>query len=153
MKDPGFQISSVRVLGVILGFALAGSLRADPPSGPAPQSMVPAPRTQPQIIYRVRPTSDYADKLRSQDKNRNNELPIDSSMPTSLQLSRANANAEARAQAEAAARADEQEQSAASEPRRKRPKMQRSQGQRPQFSVKQKGPRHGHGGGKGHKGH
>ena len=134
MKNPGFQFSLVQFICAML-FALSAGLRAETPtSAPEvqPNKVSPAARTKPQVIYHVRPASNYAATLHSQQKTQSNELPIDSSMPTSLQLSRANANAEARAQQEAAIREREQ----------KRPKIEKNQVKRPQFSVKPKG--HGH---------
>jgi hypothetical protein len=138
MKNPGFQFSLVCFACAIL-FAFSAGLRAEPPpSAPDVQSskVPPGTRTKPQIIYHVRPASNYAATLHSQEKTRNNELPIDNDMPTSLQLSRSNANAEARAQQEAAVR----------ERSPKRPKVQGNQVRRPPVSVKSKG--HGN---KGHK--
>src|SRR3954463_10650349 len=104
MRNPGFQLSLVPFVCAFL-FALSTILRAEPPTN-APvvqQSKVsPVARTKPQIIYHVRPASNYAATLHSQQKTQNNDLPIDGDMPTSLQLSHSNANAEARAQQEAA---------------------------------------------------
>jgi hypothetical protein len=138
MKNPGFQFSLVWFACAML-FAFSVELRAEPPaSAPDVQSnkVAPGTRTKPQIIFHVRPASNYAATLHSQEKTRNHDLPIDENMPTSLQLSRSNANAEARAQQEAVVRERSQ----------KRPKIQRSQVRHPQSSVKPKG--HGN---KGHK--
>src|SRR3954466_13094247 len=118
MRNPGFQPSLIAFVCAVL-FALSAMLRAEPPpSAPdVQQSKVsPVPRAKPQIIYHVRPTSNYAATLHSQQKTQNNELPVDADMPTSLQLSRSNANAEARAQQEAAV----------VEQHRARPKIQKS---------------------------
>src|SRR4051812_15209873 len=104
MRNPGFQLSLIPFVGAVL-FALSALLRAQPPTS-APdvqQSKVPpVARTKPQIIYHVRPTSNYAATLHSQEKTQNNERPVDGEMPTSLQLSRSNANAEVRTQQQAA---------------------------------------------------
>ena len=136
MKHPGFQFTLMGFVCAIL-FAFSSILCAEPPpSSPEvkPAKVPNTPRTKPQIIYHVRPASNYAATLHSQEKSQSNELPIDSDMPTSLQLSRSNANAEARAQ----------QQAAAVERRPKPPKAQKSHGRRPQFSVKSKGHGKGH---------
>jgi hypothetical protein len=75
---------------------------------------------KPQIVYHLPRTSSYAAALHSQAKGQSNDLPIDSTMPTSLQMSRAAANAAAaQARQESAAPAE------ASPPRPvKRPKVQ-----------------------------
>jgi hypothetical protein len=73
------------------------------------------------VIYHLPSSSNSAATLHSQAKGQNNDLPIDSGMPTSLQISRANANAAAD---------QAREQPAASLPpeaKIKRPKSQRSQ--------------------------
>jgi hypothetical protein len=100
MKNPGLQNKLVR-LGCTALLALTVTVRAEPPETPSKKSVVS--RTKPQVIYHLPPSSDYAATLHSQAKAQGNELPIDSSMPTSLQMSRANANAAAaQAQQEAA---------------------------------------------------
>ena len=72
-----------------------------PPAPPAPAELQTAapPRVKPQVIYHLPRTATYAATLQSQAKGQSNALPIDSSMPISLQISRAAANAAA-AQAE-----------------------------------------------------
>lgn len=89
---------------------------------PAESKTAPPPRAKPQIIYRVPRSSSYAANLHSQSKTQSHPLPIDSNMPTSLQISRAAAN-------EAAARAEQEQAAAAknathSRQKVKRPKMQ-----------------------------
>jgi hypothetical protein len=104
--------------------------------GPAESKTAPSPRAKPQIIYHLPRTSTYAATLHSQAKTQSNALPIDSTMPTSLQMSRAAAN-------EAAARAQQEHFTSESNPKKsanapetplqdkvKRPKMQSA---RPQF--------------------
>jgi hypothetical protein len=76
--------------------------QAQPPSTSAdgPNDMkktVTAPRVKPQVIYHLPRSSIDAAALHAQAKAENNMLPIDSSMPTSLQLARSNANAAAAA--------------------------------------------------------
>ncbi len=139
MKNPGFQFRLRQLLGASI-FALAATLLAEPPAT-APETRAvktPPPRgNKPQVIYHVRPASNYAATLHAQEKTQDNDLPVDNSMPTSLQLSRANANAaaaEARARQEAAER---QRQS-------KRPKAHKKQTTRSPMSVKSKGHGKGH---------
>jgi hypothetical protein len=91
MKNPGFQCKSVW-LGWAALFALAGPLLAEPPEA---STKKPVARPRPQVIYHLPASSNSAATLHSQAKGQGNDLPIDSSMPTSLQISRANANAAA----------------------------------------------------------
>jgi len=124
MKNPGFHCKSVW-LGWVALFALAGAVLAEAPDA---STKKPVARPRPQVIYHLPSSSNSAATLHSQAKPQNNDLPIDSSMPTSLQISRANANAAA---------AEAREQPATSPPpapRVKPPKVQHSQ------SVKAKGP-------------
>jgi hypothetical protein len=145
MNNPGFKLHFIRVVCAIF-FALSTFLRAEPPPNPPEpkSSKAPAaPRTKPQIVYHVRPTSNYAATLHSQEKTQNNnELPVDSNMPTSLQLSHSNANADARAQQQQ----QEQQQQSAQQRSQKRPRVQKSHGKPPQSFGKSK--EHGN---KGHK--
>jgi hypothetical protein len=142
MKIPEYQNSLVWLVCAIFVVAFTGGLRAEPDK-PASKSVT---RTRPQVIYHVRPASNYAATLHAQAKTQtNNDLPIDSNMPTSLQISRENANAEA---AEARTR-----QEAAERPRpTPRPKVQkRQQMMRPPMSVKSNGHGSKAHGPKGHK--
>jgi hypothetical protein len=126
MKNPGFQCKSVW-LGWAALFALAGTVLAQPPNA---STKKPVARPRPQVIYHLPSSSNSAATLHSQAKGQGNELPIDSGMPSSLQISRANANA-------AAAQAREQPvTSPPPESRVKPPKAHRSQ------SVKAKGSSH-----------
>jgi hypothetical protein len=85
---------------VLIAFAAIGGLRPAsraeqppvPTQPPAESKSAPAPRAKPQIIYHLPRTSTYAATLHSQAKGQSNALPIDSSMPISLQISRAAAN-------------------------------------------------------------
>jgi hypothetical protein len=136
MKDPGFQNKSVWLLWVAL-LALTGTVLAQPPETTA--NKTPAARTKPQVIYHLPPKSNYAATLHSQAKGQNNDLPIDSSMPTSLQMSRANANA-------AAAQAQQDAATAPpNEPSGKSLKLQskRSVHSRPSVKAKGRGSSHG----------
>jgi hypothetical protein len=91
MKNPGFHCISFW-LGWATLLALTGTLLAQPPDA-SKKKPVAGPR--PQVIYRLPSTSGSAATLHSQAKGQNNDLPIESGMPTSLQISRANANAAA----------------------------------------------------------
>jgi hypothetical protein len=114
MKNPGFHCRSVW-LGWAALLALTGVVVAQPPDA---SSKKPVARPRPQVIYHLPASSNYAATLHSQAKGQSNDLPIDSSMPTSLQISRANANA-------AAAQAREEAVTPPPpEPRVKRPKIQ-----------------------------
>jgi hypothetical protein len=90
MKVPDFKLKLTRIIcaGCV---ALAATVLAESPETGPTKSAVS--RTRPQVIYHLPPASNYAATLHSQAKGQNGELPIDSSMPTSLQMSRANANA------------------------------------------------------------
>ncbi|MDP9098195.1 MAG: hypothetical protein M3N48_04280, partial [Verrucomicrobiota bacterium] len=126
MKNPGFNCRSFWLGSAVL-FALAGAVLAEPPD-PSTKKLVARPR--PQVIYHLPSSSNSAATLHSQAKGQNNDLPIDSSMPTSLQISRSNANA-------GAAQAREQPvTSPPPEPRVKPPEVHRSQ------AVKAKGSSH-----------
>jgi len=126
MKNPGFHCKSFW-LGWAALPALAGALLAQPPDA---STKKPVARPKPQVIYRLPSSNNSAATLHSQAKGQNNDLPIDSSMPTSLQISRANANA-------AAAQAREETVTPPpQEPSGKHPKVQRSQ------SAKAKGSSH-----------
>jgi hypothetical protein len=135
MKNPGLQHNLVR-LGCTALLALTVTVRAEPPETPSKKSATS--RTKPQVIYHLPPSSNYAATLHSQAKGQGNELPIDSSMPTSLQMSRANANAAAT-----------QQQSPTPPPQErsvKRPKLPSHRSQaRTGPSVKSIGPGNSHG--------
>jgi hypothetical protein len=90
MKDPGFKPKLVWLVATV-SVALLGTVAAQPPETGTNKSR--STRTKPQVIYHLPPASPYAATLHSQAKGQNDELPIDSSMPTSLQTSRTNANA------------------------------------------------------------
>jgi hypothetical protein len=141
MKNPGFYFNLMGVVGATF-CALAGTLCAEsPPASPETRAAkAPPARTRPQVIYHVRSASNYAATLHSQEKSQPNDLPVDSEMPTSLQISRENANAAA---AEARSRkAPVQRQRSV-----RRPQVQKKQMMmRPPMSTKSNG--HGN---KGHK--
>ena len=110
---------------------------------PAELKTAPPPRAKPQIIYHLPRSSSYAATLHSQAKNQSHPLPIDSSMPPSLQMSRAAAN-------EAAAKAQQEQQStpkvnSSRQQRVKRPKFQSHQPQ-----LRKHGPGKGRGPGSSH---
>jgi hypothetical protein len=137
MKNPGFQFRQIWFVGVSC-IALAGPLHAESPPIPPGPRPAKTQRTMPQVIYHVRPASNYAATLHSQEKTRINDLPIDSGMPSSLQQSRENANA-------AAAENRVRQESPQKQPQLKRPRIEKKQMMRPPMSMKS----HGHG--KGHK--
>ena len=84
-----------------IGFLLPAPMsRSQPPStpseGPAElKKSAPVLRVKPQVIYRLPRTPSDVAALHAQAKAESYALPIDSSMPTSLQLARSNANAAA----------------------------------------------------------
>jgi hypothetical protein len=102
-----FQHKSIAFIftPVIAICALASTIMADQqpsvsPQAPAESKKAPTPpRAKPQVIYRV-PKADVA-ALHAQAKSQSDALAVDSSMPTSLQISRNAANeAAAKAAAE-----------------------------------------------------
>jgi hypothetical protein len=138
MKNPGFTVRLIRLL-IIGSTAVAATALAEPPDS---GKKAAASRTRPQIIYHLPPASNYAATLHSQAKTQNNELPVDSSMPTSLQNANTNANA---AQQQATPRPPVQEQ-------RVRPKVKANRSQvSPRSFARPPGHGNPHGGGKSHK--
>ena len=136
MKVPGFQLILTRLI-FAASLALTGAVCAQPPD--QPPNKKPVARTKPQVIYHLPPSSNYAATLHSQAKaQNNNDLPIDSDMPTSLQISRANANAAA-AQARQQAATPPPQESPVSQPKGPSHRSVRSQ------SGKAKGPARPHG--------
>lgn len=137
MKNPVFTHKLIRLLSVG-SLVVAVTVAAESPETGTNKSRVSRPR--PQVIYHLPPASNYAATLHSQAKNQNNELPVDSSMATSLQTSHLNAN-------EAAA-----QQEAATPPPRERIVKPRMRSNRPQIqphSFKSSG----HGNGRGNHSH
>jgi hypothetical protein len=116
MKNPGFHCRSIW-LGWVALLALTGTLLAQPPDA---SKKKPVARPRPQVIYHLPSSSNSAATLHSQAKGQNNDVPIDSSMPQSLQISRANANAAAAQTREEAVTPPSQEA------RGKHPKVQHS---------------------------
>jgi hypothetical protein len=120
-----------------------------PPATAAPPAEVKnaPPRAKPQVIYHLPRTSTYATTLHSQAKGQSNALPIDSTMPISLQMSRAAAN-EAAAQAESSpspATANERG-NFARQRTVKRSKIHSNRSHlRSEVSPKGRGPGHSHG--------
>jgi hypothetical protein len=120
-------------------------LRAEQPPAmtpaPAESKAAPPPRARPQIIYRVPRTPSYAASLHSQAKT--HPLPIDNSMPPSLQLSRAAANEAAAKAAQDQSVANNQSNNARNS-RQQKVKRPKTQSNRPQIqsrgSFKARGP-------------
>ena len=135
MNNPGFQFKQVWFIGVSC-IALAGTLHAQPPSSSDPRA-AKTQRTRPQVIYHVRPASNYAATLHSQEKTQNNDLPVDRGTPSPPQVPRDNPNLPA---VGAKPRPEAEKQRSTPQP-----KAQKKQMARPPMSGKS----HGHG--KGHK--
>jgi len=137
MNNPGFQFKQVWFIGVSC-IALVGTLYAQPPSNSSDPRAAKAQRTRPQVIYHVRPSSNYAATLHSQEKTQNNDLPVDRGTPTTPQVPRENPNPPA-------VGAQPRQEAAVKQRPSAGPKVQKKQMARPPMSVKS----HGHG--KGHK--
>jgi hypothetical protein len=86
MNNPAFKLLSIRLVGMVL-LASTVTLRAESPDNRSNKT-----RTKPQIIYHLQPSSPYAERLHSQAKSQNNDLPVDSSVPMSLQTPHPNPN-------------------------------------------------------------
>jgi len=142
MRIPRLQISFVRLVGAMI-FALAGTLHAETPPNSSETRAVKTQRarTRPQVIYHVRPASNYAATLHSQEKTETNELPVDRGTAPSPQVPRENPNPPA-------VGAMPRPEAMPKQRPGTRPKAQKKQMARPPMSVKSKG--HGHSG-KGHK--
>jgi hypothetical protein len=119
------------VLLVAVGARTALGQPPQPESSPAGKQPVEAKevkteRQKPQVVYSLGSASrETAEALHAQSKAADMSLPIDGSMPISLQVARANANANAAA-ADAAARAVPAPAPSATEsPQAKREKPQR----------------------------
>lgn len=100
MKVPDFKLRLVRIICAGCAALAATALGESPETGPNKNAMS---RTRPQVIYHLPRASNYAATLHSQAKGQSNEVPIDNSMPTSLQMSRENANPSPAQQQQAAA--------------------------------------------------
>ena len=83
MKDPSFNFRLARFVGAAL-LAFGAPVFAQPTDKPTNKAA--SPRAKAQVIYHLPPSSNYAATLHSQAKGQNNDLPVDSSMPTSLQI-------------------------------------------------------------------
>ena len=69
-------------LGCVTSLALAALVVAQPPDKPKAAS---TPAARPQVIYHVRPTSDYAATLHSQAKGQNNDVPAEGGRSPSVE--------------------------------------------------------------------
>jgi len=142
-----YRLCVLVALAAIWGPSFVAHAEQPPAMSPPPAEVktAPAPRAKPQIIYHLPRRSSYAATLHSQAKNQSHPLPIDSTMPPSLQMSRAAAN-------EAAARA-QQEQQQQQQAKQSAPKANSSRPQRvkrPKFQSHQPQLRkHGPGKGRG----
>ena len=133
MKNPSLTRKLIQFLSAT-SLAAAVTVGAQPDTSTTKSR---APRARPQVIYHLPPASNYAATLHSQAKSQNNELPIDSSMPTSVQTLHANANTDA-AQQPAASQPPHQRQL------KPRARSNRAQG-RPHSFGKSSGRGNGHG--------
>jgi hypothetical protein len=88
MKNPGFKSKLVRV--VCTGSAV---LAATVVAQPADTGANKKPRSRPQVIYHLPPSSNYGPTLHSQAKGQSNEAPVDSGTPSAVQIPRDNPNA------------------------------------------------------------
>jgi hypothetical protein len=104
MNTPGFHRKLVRLVLPALLSLIVSRVSGEAPANPHENANKnqPSARSKPQVIYHLPPSSAYAATLHSQAKRQGTLLPIDSSMPTSLQMSRAAANSAAEAQPEPA---------------------------------------------------
>lgn len=135
----------------MLGSSYVAQAEQPPAMSPPPAEVktAPPPRSKPQIIYRLPRNSNYAATLHSQAKTQSHPLPIDPSMPPSLQMSRAAAN-------EAAAREQQQQQNQlqqsapkANSPRQQRIKPSKFQSNQPQMRKNRPGKGRGPGSSRG----
>ena len=85
MNNPVSTILLTRLTCTVL-LAGAATLRAEPPDNHSNKT-----RTKPQIIYHLPPSSPYAERLHSQAKGQSSDVPVDSSMPSSVQTSNGSA--------------------------------------------------------------
>ena len=138
MENPGVQFRWLWFLGVSC-IALGGTLHAQTPPNSSDPRAPKAQRTKPQVIYHVRPASNYAATLHSQEKTQNIDLPVDRGTPIPLQVPRENPNLPA-------VGAPPRPEAAVTQRPSARPKVQKKQMARPPMSVKS----HGHGKGKKH---
>ena len=123
MIRPCFHYRLCLLIACAAIWGASSVLRAEQPPAvtppPAEAKVVRPPRSKPQIIYRLPRSPSYAATLHSQSKTHSHPLPIDSSMPISLQMSRAAAN-------EAAARAEQEQAASENQPNNARiPRQQR----------------------------
>jgi hypothetical protein len=99
MIRPHFHLRLLVLIAFAAIWGMGSAARAEQPpvatQPPVESKSAPPPRAKPQVIYHLPRTSTYAATLHSQAKGQSNALPIDSSMPISLQMSREAANAAA----------------------------------------------------------
>ena len=136
MENPGFQFRRIWFLGVSC-IALCGTLHAEPPPNSSDTRAAKTQRTRPQVIYHVRPASNYAATLHSQEKSQNNDLPVDRGTPSPLQVPRENPNLPA-------VGAQPRPEAAVTQRPSARPKVHKKQMARPPMSMKSRGHGKGH---------
>ncbi|HVF72508.1 MAG TPA: hypothetical protein VM940_12950 [Chthoniobacterales bacterium] len=146
MKTPSHRLSFAVVVSV--GLFLRATACAEPPSAPSdPGTNAKAgglPRSKPQVIYHLPRASNYAATLHSQAKRPGTLLPVDTSMPTSLQLSRSAANAEA-LQAQREAQRNVEQAPANTQPVERKRTIKRSHSKSPSPRFFSPGPGKGKG--------
>ena len=148
MTLPGFHYRFCMLIALAAMCAAGFAAKAEQPPAmsppPAEVKAGPPRRAKPQVIYHLPRSSSYAATLHSQAKTQSHPLPIDSSMPPSLQMSRAAANeAAARAQQEQQLQQQQQSPKVTSPPQQriKQPKVHsRSPQMRKQGPGKARGP-------------
>jgi len=137
MKNPDLTRKLIRFLSAT-SLAAAVTVLAQPDSGTTNNQ---ASHSRPQVIYHLPPASNYAATLHSQAKSQNNDLPVDRSMPTSVQTSHANAHSDAA------------QQQADTPPPQERPVKLRARSNRPQDRPHSFGKSSGRGNGHGNHPH
>jgi hypothetical protein len=85
MKIPGSHNKLIWLACVTVSLAVPGV--AQPPDKPPGKR---TPSEKPQVIYHVRPTSDYAATLHSQAKGQNNDVPAEGGKSPSVEPPRPN---------------------------------------------------------------
>ena len=86
MKFPGSH-NKLAWLACVTLLALAAMVIAQPPEKP---KAAPTPPPRPQVIYHVRPTSDYAATLHSQAKGEGSDVPAEAARSPTVEPTRPN---------------------------------------------------------------
>lgn len=154
MTGPRFhpRVFVLIALAAMWGPGFVAKAEQPPTTSPpaAEAKAAPASRAKPQVIYHLPRSSSYAATLHSQAKTQSHPLSIDSSMPPSLQMSRAAANEAAAARAQQEQQQQQLQQAPKVAPAHRqqvrRPRIQSRQPQmRKQGPGKARGPAFSHG--------